>query len=305
MGRTLVTGGGGFIGRQVVAALDARDYDIVVVGRGTRPKNIPARLTWHKLDLLEPNAITNKAIADLNADRMIHLAWETNHGGLWHNPSNFDWIGCSARLLRAFLEAGGHRVIGIGSAMEYDPPADGFCSECDSRRSNASAYAIAKDTFRRIAQHYSESFGSSFAWARVFPAYGEHEHKDRLVPSVVHALLHDEEALCSSGRQVRDFMDVRDHGEAIATLALSDVEGIVNIASGNAISIGDIVQKLAHQMDRADLVRMGALPDRADEPVNLWPEVKRLREEVNFTPARGIDEGLKDAIAWWSQRPRS
>ena len=236
MVRILVTGGSGFIGRQVVAALLARKQNVIVIGRGSRPDHLPDCVTWHKLDLLDPSRGASESIATLQADHLIHLAWETSHGKFWHHPSNFEWVSASTRLLRAFHEAGGDRVTAIGSAMEYAAPDVGPCDEYDTPISDVSAYATAKGAFRRVGQNHAESTGSSFVWARVFPAYGENENRNRLIPTVALALLANREAHCSPGRQIRDFMDVRDHGAAIATLALSSVEGIVNIGSGKPIS---------------------------------------------------------------------
>ena len=152
--------------------------------------------------------------------------------------------------------------------------------------------------------------GISFAWARLFFLYGAGEGEKRLVPSLARALAADLPAKCTSGGAVRDFLDVRDAAEALVALALSDVTGEVNIASGVATSIAQVAQSLGRLAAKPDLVQIGALEDRPNEPPCIVADVKRLREEVGFQPERSLEEGLEDALAYWGQeelsgRPRT
>src|SRR3546814_145026 len=140
----------------------------------------------------------------------------------------------------------------------------------------------------------------SFAWARLFFLYGLYENPARLVSSVARALLRGEEARCSSGLAIRDFMDVRDAGAALAALASSNVEGPVNIASGAPISVADLVRRLARLAGRDDLLRLGALPDRAGEPPRIVADIARLKVEVGFVPAHDLDSGLRNVLSFWA-----
>src|SRR5439155_16206014 len=75
--------------------------------------------------------------------------------------------------------------------------------------------------------------------------------------------------------------------------------GPVNFASGEAGAIGDVVNGLAARLRRPDLVRLGELPTNPADPPLVAADIRRLREEVGWTPRFSLDEGLADTIAWW------
>jgi nucleoside-diphosphate-sugar epimerase len=141
-----------------------------------------------------------------------------------------------------------------------------------------------------------------YAWARVFMLIGPGEHPDRLVPSVTRNLLRGEAARCSSGVQVRDFMDVRDCGSAFATLARCELSGPVNVCSGNPISIGDVVNHIGLSLNRPDLVHLGALPDRPAEARNLWGDATRLLQETHYRPRYSLAASIDSSIDYWRSR---
>jgi nucleoside-diphosphate-sugar epimerase len=140
--------------------------------------------------------------------------------------------------------------------------------------------------------------GLSFAWARMFFLYGPDEAPNRLVASIARALVRGEPALSSSGRAIRDFMDTRDAGAALAALALAGTAGDVNIATGEAHSVREIATLLGDIAGRPDLIQFGALPDR-EEPPYIVGSNKRLRHEVGFDPAFTLEQGLRDALTFW------
>ena len=117
--------------------------------------------------------------------------------------------------------------------------------------------------------------------------------------SVIIGLLSGREALCTHGRQVRSYLHVADVGAAFAALLHGEVTGPVNIGSGEPISIAALLERLARQIGRTDLLRLGARAAPEGEPPLLVPDIGRLRDEVGFTPRWTLDEGLADAIGWW------
>ena len=118
MTRVLVTGGTGFIGKHVTAALLDRGCEVRVVGRSKCPAKLDARAEYLSADLIDPQ----NSMAPLflqKPDMLVHLAWETRHGHFWQAPENLLWASASLRLLHAFAAQGGKRVICAGSCMEY------------------------------------------------------------------------------------------------------------------------------------------------------------------------------------------
>ena len=136
------------------------------------------------------------------------------------------------------------------------------------------------------------------AWGRIFFVYGPGEPEGRLVPSVGRTLLAGEPVPTTSGDQVRDFMHVEDVAAAFAALADADTTGAVNIASGDPVRVRDVVETLAEQVGRPDLLRPGALPDREGDPPRLVADVTRLRQEVGIAPQIALREGLAQTLEW-------
>ncbi len=293
--RVLVTGASGLVGRHLVLALSKAGMDVTGVAR--RPVHGPPG-QWLSADLTMPGA-AQEIIRTSKPELLIHLAWVTEHGQFWRSPDNLRWLSMTCDLAIAAAEGGVRRVVMTGTCFEYAFPATGDCIEGQTPTEPHFIYDIAKDASRRACEAYFALTGVSFSWARLFHLYGPREHADRLVASVCRALLRGELAKCSSGLAVRDFMHVADAGAALAALALSKVSGTVNVASGQAVTIADIATTLGALAGRPDLIRLGALPDRKDEPPRIVADARRLRAEVGFYSRIALREGLADTLSWW------
>ncbi|WP_426052970.1 NAD-dependent epimerase/dehydratase family protein [Bacillus sp. DC4300-2b2] len=294
MKRALVTGASGFLGRSVVSSLLQKGYEVHACSRAM-PSEIGA--TCHSVDLLNHS----QTIAALNAIRpshLVHMAWNVDNG-YWTSPSNLEWTSATLNLLRAFHLSGGLRFIGAGTCAEYDwDSLPAFIKESTLHRP-ATLYGVAKNSTRQLVESYCDLMGLSHAWGVLFMSYGSGERPNRLVPSVICNLLAGNEAKVTAGTQVRDFLDSRDVGAAFAALTDSDVIGSVNIASGQSTAIKDVIKKIGDLLGRQDLLRIGALPTKQNEPDRIVADTTRLSSEVLFKPRIEIDEGLESTIAWW------
>ena len=294
--RLLLTGASGFVGRAVLTALLTRGVDTIALSR-TRPV-VAGTFEWHDTDLLD-HAATARAVEATRPDTILHLAWTVEHGRFWTAPTNLDWIAATLNLARAAATAGVTRFVGTGTCYEYDCPATGNCREDQTPLAPALLYGTAKDATRRVLEEFGRTHGLSVAWARLFFLYGPGEGAGRLVPSIARALAAGQSAPCTSGTGVRDFIDVRDAGEGLAALALSEVTGAVNVASGQAISIADVARTLGQLAERPELVHIGALADRPGEPPRIVADVARLGQEVGYRSDRTLEAGLNEALIYW------
>ena len=257
----MLTGASGFVGRWALRALVDRGADVCAVCR-SRPE-VDTKFTWLESDLLENNA-AQMAVATCKPDVILHLAWTVEHGVFWSSPLNLSWVAASLRLAEAAAACGAQRFIAAGTCFEYCWPDEGDCDEQNTKLEPYSLYGVSKDATRRVIAAYLGERRVSFTWARLFFLYGPGERPSRLVPSICRALAVDMPAQCSSGLQIRDFMNVRDAGSALATVALSKIIGAVNIATGRPISVADLAQKVGFLAGRPDLVHLGALSDRPE-----------------------------------------
>ncbi len=290
--RILITGARGFVGSRILACLDER-YDVHAV---TRTQADASGATWHQADLLDP-ATCAAIIRDVRPSHLIHSAWETAHGTFWEADSNLAWLDAGKALYSEFCSQGGQRIVGCGTCAEYAGSSAPLREE-DDDPVPPSLYGRAK---RDLLQALRE-MPVSFAWARIFYPYGPGEDAARFVPSICRSLLHGQLAKCSSGVQLRNFMDVRDLGAAIAKLADHRLEGPINIGHTASHRLGDVAMMLGQIAGRTDLIRLGALPDRAGEPAVLIPDLRRQTNELRFAPKIAINDGMNDAYRWWTKQ---
>jgi nucleoside-diphosphate-sugar epimerase len=269
--RLLLTGAGGFIGRNVPALLAARGFEVHAVGR-------------QQIDLLDAEA-TDALVAEIGASHLLHLAWYTEHGKFWDAPENHDWAEATLRLARTFRAAGGERLVAAGTCAEFGPP---------------TLYGTAKGATRRELEEYAAETGLSFAWGRVFFPYGPGERPQRVVAAAARAAVTGEPLACTSGEQIRDFLYVEDVASAFAALVGSEATGSFDIGSGAGVPLRDVLLTLEQLAGRQGVVRLGALPDR-DEPASIVADARRLRDEVGWRPTFELREGLERTLEWWRE----
>ena len=292
MKRVLLTGASGFVGRHAARALSASGCEVWAVGR-TNP--FCEGVYFQRADLLDREE-RRHVVAVARASHLLHLAWIADPGIYWRSPMNLDWAAASLDLVKAFHEAGGARAVMVGSCAEYAWGADRFTEGVTSCRS-ATLYGTAKDATRRMALGYADEWGLSAAWARLFFMYGPGEKPGRLVSDAMAALRANTPFPTSAGLQKRDFLHVGDAAAALVALLGSGVTGPVNIGSGQAVAVREILDVLAARIGNKDCVRYGERALSAGDPLIIEADTRRLSSEVDFRPRYDLASGLADTIA--------
>ncbi len=272
-----------------------------------QPCPVPHAVATHGADLLNEGQV-GALLRRVAPTHLLHFAWIATPGIYWHSADNFRWLAASQNLLRGFRARGGVRAVMAGSCVEYDWSKASVCNETTSPLVDPSTaptpYAAAKVALQKAAAQFAAAEQLSSAWGRIFFQFGPYEHPDRLVPSVIRHLLMNEAALCTHGRQIRSFLHVADVGAAFAQLLDSDIQGPVNIGSDERIAVAELVDRIALEIGRPDLVRLGARSAATDEPPLLVPDLHRLRDELQWRPQFSLGAGLSDTIAWWRAQLR-
>ena len=310
MKRVVLTGASGFIGRHAIQPLLSRGYEVHALGRRSRQTPSVAQemgngVIWHTVDLLEPTQV-KAAINAIQPTHLLHFAWYVTHGKFWAAPENLDWVSASLGLLRAFAEVGGRRVALSGTCAEYDwttggSRGDGVCNEASSALKPSTLYGTSKHALQMVLSSFAVQQRMSAAWGRIFFLYGPDEAPQRFVSSVIRALLAGQPARMSHGNQVRDFLHVADVADAFVALLDSEVQGPVNIASGQPVTLKDVALELGDYLNQRDCIELGALPAAPNDPPMLVADVGRLRSEVNWQPKFNLTTGLADAVTWWKE----
>lgn len=281
--RVLVTGATGLIGRHLADPLARRGYEVVTLSRSGDG------LTGDML--ADPEGVAERA----GATHLIHLAWHDAPTARMTAPENLDWVVASLRLLRAFAANGGKRAVMVGSCAEYDWTGAGRLSE-DAPLKPASTYGAAKAATGIAALGLAGSLGLSVVWARPFFIYGPGEPKGRLFGDILKGLAAGETVDCTDGLQKRDFLHAADVAGALAHLLASDIEGPVNIGSGHAIEVREMIGTLARALGREQMIRLGARPRPADDPALIEADITRLAS-TGFRPEYDMESGIRAVLA--------
>jgi nucleoside-diphosphate-sugar epimerase len=294
----LVTGASGFVGRPVLGYLQKQNFKVHAVHR--KAADYGTGVTVHQADLLQPGE-ADRLMAAVRPTHLLHLAWDVSTGQFWSASNNLDWVAASLHLYRAFARSGGERAVFTGTCAEYDW-GSGRLDEVSTPRKPASLYGVAKNALFELITAGGDP-NVSFAWARLFFLYGPGEPKGRLVPEVMTSIQRGIEVPCSPGWQERDFLHVDDAARALATVLASEHRGAVNIASGNCRPVRELVEKIGALTGRPEFIRLGAKPAPENEPKRLAANVSILNG-LGFAPRYDLEDGLRDAWAWWQAQSK-
>lgn len=263
----LLTGATGFVGTQVLRALAAQGARVRLVQRGALPTE------WQGSPVIESMVTTPDLFAEsadwwaqvcAGVDTVVHVAWYAEPGVYLQSPKNLDCLAGTLALAQGAARARVRRFCGVGTCFEYALSA-GVLSE-DTPLRPSTPYAGAKAAAFQALSTWLPLQQVEFVWCRLFYLYGEGEDDRRLVPYLRKTLAAGEPALLTSGRQIRDFLDVREAGHRVAQAALGGVQGPVNIASGTPVTVRQLAEQIADEFGRRDLLRFGAREDNLVDP---------------------------------------
>lgn len=300
----LVTGAGGFVGSHLVRELLRSGHSVSAL---LRPEGSAARLSDSlsqvrvlRADLRDQDQV-GRILREAKPECTVHLAWYAAPGKYWTAPENLDCVSMTLSLAQALIAAGCKRLVGVGSCAEYDWDY-GWLSESHTPLKPRTLYGVCKTATRMMLESLCALSEVSFAWCRLFYLYGPDESPERLVPSVTLALLRGEVARCTEGKQLRDFLHVDDVAAAIGKVAASDCRGAVNIGSGEPVRVRRIVELIGQTLDRSDRIKYGAVAGNPDDPALLVADVRRLHEEVGWSPLQPLEEAVPETVRWWRGR---
>ncbi len=297
MKRVMVTGATGFVGRHTLQHLVEKGYEVHAVALNALPE-FDGNVTFHATNLLDERSVVS-LIEQVSPSHLLHFAWCAKPGEYWNSLENYSWVKATITLMEEFSRCGGQRAVFAGSCAEYDWAQDVSCVSESAPCAGSSAYTICKNALHQILSSYSERTGISFAWGRIFHMFGPYEYPDRLVPYVIRSLLCETDADCSEGKQIRDFMDVQCVGSAFAALLDSSVNGTVNVASGNPISLRDLISRIQLKMGVGGVINFGARPSPKNEPDRLVADTTRLNREVGWQSGKTLDQSIDLLVDWW------
>ncbi|MFH0172500.1 dTDP-glucose 4,6-dehydratase [Streptomyces cacaoi] len=302
----LVTGAAGFIGSTYVRGLLARDpaVRVTVLDKltyaGSRA-NLPAghpRLDFVHGDICDAGLVDKLTAA---ADQVVHFAAES------HVDRSIDGAGTFVRtnvlgtqtLLDAALRHGVGPFVHVSTDEVYGSIETGAWTEDHPLRPN-SPYAASKASSDLIALSYHRTHGLDVRVTRCSNNYGPHQFPEKVIPLFVTNLLDGEQVpLYGDGRNVRDWLHVEDHCEAVDLVRTKGRPGEVhNIGGGTQLSNRELTGLLLDACG-ADWDRVEYVEDRKGHDLRYCVDWTKARTELGYRPRHDFATGLADTVAWY------
>lgn len=269
-----VTGATGFIGRNVVAELERRSLSPILICRPS--SDISRARSKHvvvPIDLRDAPANAFDLMG--KPDVLIHLAWGglPNYKSLHHFEEE---LPAQYRFLRGFVESGLKNLVVTGTCFEYGMQSGPLGEDLEPRANNP--YGFAKDTLRRQLEYLQQIKPFNLTWARLFYLHGESQAENSLLPQLKKAVERGDKVFnMSGGEQLRDYLPVSEVAKHLVSLAMTARDnGIVNVCSGNPISVRRFVEGWIKENGWAINLNLGHYPYPDYEPMAFWGSTSRL-----------------------------
>ena len=319
----LVTGGAGFIGSNFVHAMLARhpDWQLVTLDSLTYAgslKNLeglpdPRRHRFVQGDICDGPRVAS-LLREFSIDTVVHFAAESHVDRSIAGPEAFvrtNVVGTQTMLeaARQHWQRPGwngparfHHVSTdevFGQLGPDDPPFD----EETPYRPN-SPYAASKAASDHLVRAYGHTYGLPFTLSNCSNNYGPRQHAEKFIPTVIRACLQQRPIpVYGTGRNVRDWLHVDDHGEAVDLILREAPDGSTwCIGGGCEVENLTLADRLCALMDRR---RPAGAPhrrlitrvtDRAGHDFRYAIATQRIESQLGWRPRRTFDDGLAQTV---------
>jgi len=291
-----VTGGSGFIGSSVVDALVGAGHDVRVLD-----PHPPHRddVDWRQVDVLDLDNLT-KALH--GSGPVFHLAAMADVNDVIADPARATEVNVlgTVNVLEAARQADAGRVILASTVWVYDATRGERVDEtaCFDPDTNRHLYVSTKIAAELACRDYLNLYQRPFTVLRLGIPYGPRMRPTTVLASFFRRALAGETLrIDGDGRQVRNFVYVDDLAEAFVKALRPEAENaIINLNGPEPVSIRRLAE-LTQELVPGALVEFG--PSR---PGDLAPRVvisERAGELLDWTPAVGIDEGVRRTFDWY------
>ena len=299
--RILITGGAGFLGSALSNRLVAEDHTVLVLDDLTTgdPRRLDPRVLFTRGDARDVPKLWTLL---QGVGCVFHLAARVRVPESIHYPSDCNQVnvGGTVALMEAVRDTGVNRVVLASSGALYGEQAKQPISERSVPNPN-SPYGVSKVA----AEHYVSTLGALYGIEtvalRIFNAYGPGQELPPSYPPVIPQLLRQAQTggslvIFGDGTQTRDFVYVDDVVDALiaATTATDVNRAVINIGSGQEVSINDLAAKVAKAIGKQTNILHNR--GQAAGVSRLVADVRVAKELLGWMPRTDLDLGLRRTL---------
>ena len=307
--KILVTGGLGFIGSNLIRHLLNKHKDIRIVnldkmGYGSNPANLKDLENDTRYDFVRGDIADYKLVKKIimDVDAVINVAAETHVDRSISDPSAFlqsNTIGVF-NILEALRRMNKDaKLVQVSTDEVYGDILEGSFKEND-RLFPSNPYSASKASADMFCLAYHRTYDLNITITRCTNNFGPYQFPEKLIPkTIIRANLNLKIPVYGSGKNVRDWIYVMDHCEALEKALFKGKSGeIYNISAGNEYQNIEVVKRILQIMDKPeDLIEFVA--DRPGHDIRYSLDSSKIRNELGWRPRYSFDEALEETVNWY------
>ncbi len=327
----LVTGGAGFIGSNLVRLLvKDKNLRVINVDKLTYAGNLASlddlrddpRHIFEQADICDPLAL-RRLFAEHQPDAVMHLAAESHVDRSIDGPGEFIHTNVTGtfQLLQAALgywralpanRKEAFRFLHVSTDEVYGSlhPGDPAFSETTPYDPH-SPYSASKAASDHLARAWYDTYGLPVLVTNCSNNYGPYQFPEKLIPVVILKCLRREPIpVYGKGENIRDWLYVVDHAEALHTVLTRGAPGqTYNIGGNNERQNIELVRTLCGLLDElrpgpspcADLITF--VTDRPGHDLRYAIDASKIRRELGWSPREDFHSGFRKTVAWYLDNP--
>lgn len=287
----MITGIGGFIGKELADALNKSGYEVYGLSRArTKIKN--ARVYYGDVCNISQTMRFCRG-----KDIIIHLAAVTEHKSIVENPVKSLEVSVIGifNMLKSFERNNGEVFIFPSSGKVYGPPVS--LPYTESHVLNPQTYlGRIKKFCEEIAAFFSESSDKSYSVLRIFNVYGKNQKSNFLVPAILSQLRHGRVKL-GDIKSKRDYIYIKDLVSAFLTIIKERKAGLetYNVGSGVSYSPSDIVNIISNLTKKKFGIEIDESRLRKNESFDERADIAKLKG-IGWRPKYAMEQGLSEML---------
>ena len=307
--KILVTGGLGFIGSNLIRHLLNKHDDIKIInidkiGYGSNPANLNDLENDTRYGFIKGDICNYKFVEKIipSVDAVINVAAETHVDRSISDPETFlqsNTIGVF-NILEAIRKLNKEvKLVQVSTDEVYGDIVEGSFREND-RLFPSNPYSASKASADMFCLAYHRTYDLRVVVTRCTNNFGPYQFPEKLIPkTIIRANLNLKIPVYGSGKNIRDWIYVIDHCEALEKVLFNGKPGeIYNISAGNEYQNIEVVRRVLQLMDKPeDLIEFVA--DRPGHDIRYSLDSSKIRKELGWSPRHSFDEALEETVNWY------